>query len=262
MPGRKRVIRNPGRRGAVEVVRMTKAVRPAKLKDGTKVAVLKLMRTMIGKEAENKRRGFIIEQNVLHNAPISDADVVPLLGSIPEGTGSLERLGDRVKPKSFNVRGVIGLNPDYNPNNKPMIATVMILACKDKKTNALVTAGAGTADLLKPNIGGTEQVPWDGTTVRSTYPINTEKFKLFYVKQFRIAPGSLAGGTREYDYVKWKYSFKDMPASLTWDEGTGDDCNNFAPFVVVGWCYTDGSAPDVVPRLISNISSQISYEDA
>ena len=59
------------------------------------------------------------------------------------------------------------MNPDYNPNNKPMIVTVMILACKDKKTNALVQAGAGMADLLKPNIGGTEQVPWDGTTIRS-----------------------------------------------------------------------------------------------
>ena len=42
------------------------------------------MRTMIGKEAENKTRGNNVEQNVLHNAPISDADVVPLIPSIPE----------------------------------------------------------------------------------------------------------------------------------------------------------------------------------
>jgi len=219
---------------------------------------------MIGKEAENKTRGFIIEQDVLHNAPISDADVVPLLGSIPEGTSSLERLGDRVKPKSLGVSGVIGLNPDYNPNNKPMIVTVMILAAKDKKTNALVTAGAGMADLLKPNIGGTEQVPWDGTTFRSNFPINKEKFRVYYQKQFRLAPGSLAGGTREFDFVKWGYVFDSnhLPASLTYDEANGDDANNFAPFVVTGWCYTDGTAPDVTPRLVSNTFSQISYEDA
>lgn len=226
------------------------------------MAVLKLMRTMIGKEAENKERGFVIEQNTLHNAPITDGDVVPLLGFIPEGTGSNERLGDRVKPKSLVVRGVIGLNPDYNPNNKPMIASVYILSCKDKKTNALVTAGAGLADLLKPNIGGTEQVSWDGTTFRSTFPVNTGKFRVHYQRQFRLAPGSLASGTREFDFKKWKYSFKSMPASLTWDEGTGDDCNNFAPFLVIGWCYTDGSATDLVPRLVSNVSSVFSYEDA
>lgn len=222
------------------------------------------MRTMIGKEAENKTRGFIVENNVVHNAPISDADVAPILGSIPEGTGSLERLGDRVKPKSLGVSGVIGLNPDYNPNNKPMIVTVMILAAKDKKTNALVAAGAGMADLLKPNIGGTEQVPWDGTTLRSNFLVNKEKFRVYYQKQFRIAPGSLAGGTREFDFVRWAYVFdsKNMPASLTFDEGTGDDANNFAPFVVTGWCYTDGTAPDVVPRLVSNTFSQLSYEDA
>jgi len=219
---------------------------------------------MIGKEAENKTRGFILENNVVHNAPISDADVVPVLGSIPEGTSSLERLGDRIKPKSLGVSGVIGLNPDYNPNNKPMIVTVMILSAKDKKTNALVTAGAGLADLLKPNIGGTEQVPWDGTTLRSNFVINKEKFRVYYQRQFRICPGSLAGGTREFDFVKWAYVFeqKNMPASLTFDEGTGDDANNFAPFVVTGWCYTDGSAPDVVPRLVSNTFSQLSYEDA
>jgi len=219
---------------------------------------------MIGKEAENKTRGFIVENNVVHNAPISDADVVPLVGSIPEGTSSLERLGDRIKPKSLGVSGVIGLNPDYNPNNKPMIVTVIILSAKDKKTNALVTAGAGMADLLKPNIGGTEQVPWDGSTLRANFNVNKEKFRVYYQKQFRICPGSLAGGTREFDFIKWGYVFdsKNMPASLTFDEGTGDDPNNFAPFVVTGWCYTDGTAPDVTPRLVSNTFSLLSYEDA
>jgi len=226
--------------------------------------VLKLMRTMIGKEAENKTRGFIVESNVVHNATITDADVVPILGSIPEGTSSNERLGDRVKPKSLVVRGVLGLNPENNPDTKPMIATVMILSCKDKKTNALVAAGAGLVDLLKPNIGGTEQVPWDGTTLRSTYPVNAEKFKVHYAKQFRISPASAGGENRERDAVKWKYSFKSLPASLTWDEGTGDDCNNFAPFMVIGWCYTDGSASGapVATRLISNVSAHFSYEDA
>lgn len=220
----------------------------------------------MGREVENKSRGFNVESSVLHNGPISDADVKTVLGSIPDvtagGPSSASRLGDRVKPKSLTVRGVLGLNPDYNPNTKPMIATVMILACKDKKTNSVVTAGAGLADLLKPNIGGTEQVAWDGTTLRSTYPINTEKFKVYYARQFRISPASAGGENRERDAVKWKYSFKSLPASLTFDEGNGDDANNFAPFMVIGWCYTDGSATDVTPRLISNVSSHFTFEDA
>lgn len=223
----------------------------------------------MGKEVENKTRGFLVENNVVHNAAISDGDVVPILGSIPEvtvgGTTSNTRLGDRIKPKSLGVSGVIGLNPDYNPNNKPMIVTVKILACKDKKTNALVAAGAGMADLLKPNIGGTEQVPWDGSTMRSNFVINKEKFRVYYDKQFRICPGSLAGGTREFDFIKWGYVFdqKHMPVSLTFDEGTGDDANNFAPFLVIGWCYTDGtSGAELTPRLVSNTFSQLSYEDA
>lgn len=226
---------------------------------------MQIVKQTIARQTENKMRGFNVEQNVLHNSAIADADVVPILGSIPEGTGHNERIGDRVKPKSLTIRGIVGLNPDLNPNNKPMIVSVYVLGCKDKKTNALVQAGAGMADLLAPNIGGTEEVPFDGTTLRSTYPVNTDKFRVYYQKKFRIAPGTLATGTREYDFFKWGYTFKQsrMPAALTWDEGTGDDCNNFAPFLVIGYSYTDGSLPDVIgTRLISNTFAEFHYEDA
>lgn len=218
---------------------------------------------MIGKDAENKERGFILEQNVVHNAPITDADVVPIVGSIPEGTASNERLGDRVKPKSLVVRGIISTNPDYNPNNKPMIVSIFVLGCKDKKTNALVQAGAGMADLLKPNIGGTEQIPFDGSTLATTYPVNDGKFRVYHHEQRLLAPGSAGAGTREYEAIRWSYWFKDLPASLTFDEGAGDDANNFAPFVVIGYSYADGTVGETLQtRVITNTFSQLRYEDA
>lgn len=218
---------------------------------------------MISRDAETKERGFILEQNVVHNAPISDADVIPIVGSIPEGTDSLTRLGDRIKPKSLTVRGIISTNPDYNPNNKPLIVSVYILSCKDRKTNALVQAGAGLADLLKPNIGGTEQVPFDGSTLRSTFPVNTEKFRVYYQKKLLLAPGSVTAGTRQFEALRWKYSFKQLPASLTFDEATGDDANNFAPFLVMGYSYADGTVGETLQtRIISNAFSQLRYEDA
>lgn len=218
---------------------------------------------MISKDMENKQRGFILEQNVVHNAPITDADVIPIIGSIPEGTGSLERLGDRIKPKSLVVRGVISTNPDYNPNNKPMFVHVYILTAKDKKTNALVQAGAGMADLLKPNIGGTEQVPFDGSTQRGIYPVNTEKFRVYYQTRLLLAPGSVAAGTRQFEGLRWKYSFSQLPASLTYDEANGDDANNFAPFLVIGYTYADGTVGETLQtRIISNAFAQLSFEDA
>jgi len=219
---------------------------------------------MIGKEAENKSRGFILEQNVVHNSAIADADVVPIVGSIPEGTASTERLGDRIKPKSLTVRGIISTNPDYNPNNKPMLVSVYILACKDKKTNSLLS-GAGMADFLKPNIGGTEQVSFDGSTLRSTFPVNTEKFRVYYSKKLLLAPGSAGAGTREYECLTWSHTFTDkqLPASLTYDEGNGDDANNFAPFMVIGYSYADGTVGETLQsRVISNAFAQLTYEDA
>lgn len=261
----RRRLKKPGQpvRGRQVAVKVTKMVRPAQLKDQTKAAVVKLMRTMIGKEAENKSRGFILEQNVIHNSGITDADVVPIIGSIPEGTSSLTRLGDRIKPKALTVRGIISTNPDNNPNNKPMLVSVYILTAKDKKTNALLAAGAGMADLLKPNVGGTEQVPFDGTTTRSTFPVNTEKFRVYYQKKLLLAPGSVGAGTRQFECLRWSYSFGQLPASLTYDEATGDDANNFAPFLVIGYSYADGTVPEVINgRVISNAYAQLTFEDA
>lgn len=222
-----------------------------------------LMKRMIAKDAETKERGFILEQNTVHNAGITNADVVPIVGSIPEGTGSLERLGDRIKPKSLTVRGIISTNPAYNPDNKPMLVSIYILACKDKKTNALVQADANMPILLKPNIGGTEQVSFDGSTFRSTFPVNTEKFRVYYQKKLLLAPGSAAAGTRQFECLRWKYSFKQLPASLTYDAATGDDANNFAPFLVIGYSYADGTGGETLnTRVISNAFSQLRYEDA
>lgn len=237
----------------------------ARMRPATAAAVRQIVNQQLSRKAENKTVGYIMEAGVLHNGIISDADVVPVLGSIVQGTDSNERIGDRVVPKRLTVRGIIGLNPDYNPNNKPMLVSVYILACKDKKTNALVQAGAGLADLLKPNVYGTEEVPFSATTLSSTYPVNTDKFRVYYQKKFRLAPGSLGAGTREFDYIRWNYTFKSskMPTTLTWDEGTGDDCNNFAPFLVIGYSYTDGTVSGVGDvRLISHTSSEFTYEDA
>lgn len=224
-----------------------------------------MVRGLISKNMENKTRGFILEQNVVHNAAITDADVIPIVGSIPEGNSSLERDGDRIKPKSLVVRGVISTNPEFNPDNKPMFVHVYILSAKDRKTNALVAAGVGTADLLKPNIGGTEQVAFDGSTQRGLYPINTEKFRVYYQTRLLLAPGSAGAGTREFEALRWRYVFtqSNLPASLTFDEANGDDANNFAPFLVIGWTYADGTLPNALQtRVISNSFAQLTFEDA
>lgn len=244
-------------------VKITKTVRPTKLKDGTKAAVLRVVRGLISKNMENKQRGFILEQNVVHNAPITDADVVPIIGSITEGNSSLERDGDKIKPKSLVVRGVISTNPAYNPDNKPMFVHIYILTAKDRKTNALVQAGVGMSDFLKPNIGGTTQVAFDGSTQRGMYPVNSEKFKVYYQTRLLLAPGSAGAGTREFEALRWRYVFKSLPASLTFDEANGDDPNNFAPFLVIGYTYADGTVGETLQtRVISNAFSQLTFEDA
>ena len=54
---------------------------------------MQIVKATIARQTENKVVGFNVEQNVIHNSAIADADVVPILGSIPEEPATMNALG-------------------------------------------------------------------------------------------------------------------------------------------------------------------------
>lgn len=231
------------------------------MKDQAKAQVITLMRKMLDKNTENKEIGFNVEATT-HNSAITNADLVPIIPEIASGTDSQTRLGDRVKPTSLIVKGVVSMAD--NPDTKPLYVRVLILSQKDVKVGSAVGTATDPAHLLRPAIAGAPEVAWTGTRPELNYFVNDNKFKVYMDKKFLLTPSSSASGVPQVgSQFTFQKKFKSLPAHLSFDEGNGDWPNNFAPFFAIGYCYADGSAPDTVAtRISTNIYSRLTYEDA
>jgi len=219
--------------------------------------------------------GWEVESNVNHNSAISGADCEPIVQQIvpidsATGNTSGQRMGDRISPKSLVVKGVVSFRPDTCTTSQPLYVRVVIAAQKSIKVGSQVLSGSvDTNRLLRPGFAGvgTDQVPFNGNTPEINYPINKDLFRVYYDKVFQLGTGIPSSGgygdTPFPQYAKrWSYRFKELPSALTFDEGNGDWANNFAPFVAIGYSYTDGTAPDLITRLVSNTTSFLTFEDA
>lgn len=234
------------------------------MKDQAKAQVIKLMRKMIDKNTEDKEVGWTVE-NTSHNSAIGAADCQPIVRNIPEGTDGESRLGDRIKPKKLVVSGILALDPNFQPDTKPMICRVIIASQKDIKVSTSVTAGnVDTNHLLRPAFNGAPEVGFNGVRAALNYPINDNKFKVYYDKTFTFCPTAAASGfPLNMAQYKFRKVITKLPASFSYDAGNGDFANNFAPFLAIGYAYPDGTAADVVnTRIITSVHSKLYFEDA
>lgn len=225
---------------------------------------MKLVRNIIDKNVENKEIGFIVEQTS-HNSAITSADCYPIVQNIAEGTDAQSRLGDKIKPKRLVVTGTVALDPQYQPDTKPMYVRIIIASQKDIKVSTSVSAGnVDAAHLLHPGLAGVPEIGFNGTRAFLSYPVNTNKFKVYMDKTFLLAPTAAASGFPLTNaQFRFKKVLKSLPAHLTYDQGNGDYANNFAPFLALGYAYPDGTAADVAAtRVTTSIMSKLSFEDA
>lgn len=233
------------------------------MKDQQKVQMMKLVKTLIDKGSENKEKGWIVEQTS-HNSAITTADCYSIVQNIPEGTTGETRLGDRIKPKSLVVKGVVSLDPLFQPDTKPMYVRVIIATQKDIKLAGSTVGAVDTDHLLRSANAPASEVPFDGTRMALNYPVNNNKFRVYMDKTFLICPTASASGfPLTNSQFRFQKSFKQLPASLTYDAGSGDYNNNFAPFIAVGYAYANGSAPDTTStRINTSIHSILTFEDS
>lgn len=231
------------------------------------------MKKLLGRKTENKAVGWVVEGNVSHNSGVTAADCYPLvqdIGQLDVTTGinsAVQRIGDKIQPKSLKVRGCISVKTGQL-TSQVLYVRVMILAQKDIKVSSQVTAGSVNANaLLRPmlNTGppAADEAQYTGSTQTSLYPINTDLFRVYMDKTFKLSPAQNLTVENPGGAFRWGYDFKQLPANLTYDSGNGNFANNFAPFVAIGYCYADGTVPDVATtRIVSNTYSLLTFEDA
>lgn len=247
-----------------DTIKVTKNIRVPKLKDSTKAGVMSVVKRALARASENKWVGKRMEVATGHNSAIGAGDAIAICPEISQGTSAQERVGDRVTPKYLSVRGVVSL-VRQQPDAKQLYVRVMCLAQKNIKVGSSVTGVIDAAHLLRPGIPGGDQIQYTGTTSNITDPVNKDLFRVYYDRTFKLSPASdqtLTGDLLQSSF-KWAYKFKQLPSSLTFDDGNGDYPNNFAPFYVIGYAYADGTNPDVgTLRIVSTTSSYLGFEDS
>lgn len=233
-----------------------------------------MVRRMMDRRVQDKRIGFIVESAVSHNSPIGPADCVPLINQIgpidsAAGNNDQQRLGDKIRLKNMKVRGIISLKPGEQTTTQSLYVRVLLLAEKDIKVGSRVVASAvDVAHLLSPDYNtapGADQQAYTGNTACTYMPVNTDKFRVYYDKVFKLCPATNVTVQNELNAIRWSYTFKKdkLPANLTFDNGNGNWPNNFAPFLAIGYAYADGTAPDTVTtKIISHCDSYLTFEDA
>lgn len=232
-----------------------------------KKAVTKVVNQVLARKAENKLVGAMVEDQVLHNSPIGPADCEPVIVEVSEGTDSRSRIGERITPKSIKVRGVVTLNTTTPPTTMSDIyVRLLILSQKDVKTGAQVLAGAvDTAALLRAGFGGgADQIAFDGDPENVLMDINRDKFRVYMDKTIKLSQTREGAVEQIGRYsAKWSYTFtkKNLPKFLTFDENNGDWCNNFAPFLAIGYSYSEGNGDTVGTKIRSTCYAQLQFED-
>lgn len=201
---------------------------------------------------------------------------IPLVAN---GTGSQQRVGDKLRPVKCKLHFNLRFTPD-DDLTRDIYATVYVLNSKANKfyanEGANPTNWVGLTEFLDAG-DGTKTI-YPGTWLGSTFPINKEMFSLVKKKTVHLnkpSGGSDAAGViGQFDgNGKGMYSVGHLHSSFTVDitcptlfryqDSVDKIPNNFAPVWAIGYYYSDGTLPDTTTGLLSaDVRTEMYYKDA
>lgn len=261
------------KRYARKYISKRKAVRRAR-KSNFKKAVVSVIKS----QAEDKAAFFTTGNSLVNfDSQITGvADMLQLVPNISVGSDNNQRVGDTVTAKSLTVSGYMKFLPsNLSANTKApsVIARVMVLSTKYRQNfNDVTGSTSPLQNLLKK--GGTTS-SFGGNLSDIYAPVNTSLFTVhhdrkFYLNQSYMAPvGVSAPSATVASDIKntvkfFKFAVRCRNKKLRYDTGVGSDVQptNWAPFMVIGYAYLDGSSPDTVGTNMGiNYSTNFYYED-
>jgi len=220
-------------------------------------ALTTAVKRIVSRQEETKCMGFSIENGTPHNAQITNADAVALLPVVAQGTGSSDRVGDKVKPTLLKVRGCVSFY-DRGQGNVLAPIVVKIFCLRQKGLGNLQTA---LPQLNLPNLldnGGATNA-WDGSTQRALWRINSDLFDVLATKTIKLSDTDVENHKSQTGH--YEFNIK-PPATLKWSPGNQYP-DNYAPFFVLGWHYEDGSTPSALDvNVVNTAYGFLYYKDA
>lgn len=242
-------------------------------------SVAKIAQKVLDKNAEDKIMYHSSGDAVLLNFNSTIASTGDYIQLIPNCTSNADengRVGDKITINRFNVKGYLRFNPSLGAlsTGSPGVCQVgirmMILSLKKAQSWDLVTGSANPLlSLLRR--GGTT-VGFSGQIADLSNPINTDLFtvhhnKTFYMSQTFTGQTTAVGfyNTDIANQIKFfNFNMKCKKKVLSYDDDTNSGLlpTNYAPFMVIGYCYLNGQTADTVAtNLGAQIQSTLYYQD-
>lgn len=230
-----------------------RASKPRLTKPAAK-AVTKVVKRVLSRTTEVKHVGQNVVDAAFNSTISAASECYPILPSVTEGTDGHQRIGDRIKPRYLIVKGHLQYDHGFMGNfAPPSTVRVLMLTQKNIKTSSDVSSRVDVDHLLKDNIGTDTGRAYTGSMFDNLAPINKDTFNVLMDRKFKMLPQlyeglgntqdtntkTLSGTQRTYTFYK---KIK-CPATLYFDDGNGNQANNFAPFVCLGAVTDDGSGP-------------------
>lgn len=270
---------NPKGAGKSKKLRSRVARKKARRAAAPRPALVRTIKQVVNSLTETKQVYYNSGNTLtMFNSGIdSVGDVQQIIPNMSNGTEDNQRVGQTVRSKSLNIRGYIKLNVNEVTDSTKLpsvVARLMVVSMKTAPNFTEVQAQAPKLGVLLKK-GGTTTT-FSGLLSDIYAPINTDVFtvhhdKKFYLNQSYVnaqgaAPPSTILAQDIRNTVKFfNLSVKCKNKILKYDNNVSSDLlpTNFAPFLILGYAYLDGSSADTLSTNLGlQYISTLNYEDA
>lgn len=222
-----------------------------------------VVRTLVDKRIKSDQeihsQGYHQRREQLNNLPNTISRVQQVIPDITVGSARNQREGAELKMTSLKIQGLITIPADDNPvigtaDRADITLRLLCLSAKKFKSLLQVQNNWVVLDQLynkvfKPD---DQSLPPVGLMTDAWMPINHESFTTHYDKTFRLKRGvgyfpdpTSTSGAAHMPAVNHPFTInlKCKNKKLMYQDAATDFQNNFAPFVIATWAYTNGALP-------------------
>lgn len=259
-PRRRRVYR--GRRKST--YRKRTVIRPRKQ---FKKAIQKIVNSNIETKVANTNTGSSL---VFFDSQIVAAgDIMQIVPNVTKGVQENNRISNMIQAQKLVIKGYVRFNTLSNVNNKySQVAVRLFLVSLKQRSNYNDVQSSTTYLNVLLRRGGTE-VPWSGLISDIYADLNTDVWtkhmdKVMYLSQDQMFTD--AGSIDTHKTIRFFRKTISCKKVLRYDDtiSSGLLPTNFAPILLIGYCYMNGAAPDQAP--VQNLGlyydSDLYFKDA
>lgn len=242
-----------------------------KLAPKARKAVTRVVKSVLSRNEETKHVGQQVVNAAFNQTISSASECYRILPDVTEGTAGHQRIGDKIKPKYLIVKGHIQIDDSYTGTYlPPSTLRVMLLTQRNIKLSTDIASRADIGHLLQDNVGTDVARAFGANMFDTLAPINKNLFTVLMDRKFKMrehqasqlgnANTVVVQGTQRT--ITFQKKIK-CPATLHFDDGSGNTPNNFAPFFCMGAVSDDNSgAISLSTPYRATILSELYFTDA